>query len=226
MKKSLLALSFALFGLLAQAQFGVTAAYAIPQVRFDSDSRTTESVWQGNLEYSVNYWFRLSQKRIEFLPSLSYASFDYNTDYVGNVPSGDFNLLNLGFQLHTRIYPFDFDTDCDCPTFGKQGPALDKGLFIQLSPGVSYFRDSKLNLDDGGGPLVFRESGVLPTLGLALGLDFGVSNLVTISPIAGARYAFGDLPEADAAVYAPRNGDFWTISAGIQLGVRLDEKRY
>ncbi|MEM6878090.1 MAG: hypothetical protein AAF544_06015 [Bacteroidota bacterium] len=226
MKKSALLVSFAFLGLFLHAQFGVTVAYSIPQVTFDSEARTTENVWQGGLEYSANYWFRLSQKRIEFLPSISYASYDYDRAYSGEIDIDNFNLLSLGFQLHTRIYPFDFDTDCDCPTFGKQGPALDKGFFIQLSPGVSYFRDSKSDLGDATAPMPIRESGVLPTLGLALGLDFGVSNLVTISPIAGARYAFGDLPESQAGVFPGQNGDFWTIFAGIQLGVRLDEKRY
>ncbi|MEM6397000.1 MAG: hypothetical protein AAF741_11695 [Bacteroidota bacterium] len=227
MKKITLLIFASLIAYSLQAQFGVTAAYSIPQVKFDANNGNTDLVWDADLEFSVNYWFRLEKKRIEFLPSLSYARYQYSEGYSTIFNEGDWNLLNVGFQFHTRIYPFDFDTDCNCPTFGKQGPALDKGFFVQISPGLSYFRDRTTPLDDGGDQSPLTEDGFLPTLGLAIGLDFGLSNLVTLTPIAGARYAFGDLPESQPnALAATRNGDFWNLFAGLSLGVRLDEKRY
>ena len=208
-----------------QAQFGVSTVYTVPQTSFADGS--VEDFLDDGLEFSVNYWFRLKEKRVEFLPSLSYAKYDYSEDVtmgeVRNVPA---SFREIGFQFHTRVYPFDFGTDCDCPTFGKQAPALEKGFFIQISPGVSWLEDvNSTGLADQ--ETEQQSSSISPTIGAAIGLDFGLSNLITLSPIAGIRYSIGDAPNAiEHNPAAATNDTFSKFFAGLHLGIRLDEKRY
>ncbi len=218
---SILTFSF----LIVQAQFGIAAVFTAPQTSFADGN--FEDFLDDGLEFSANYWFRLKEKRIEFLPTVSYAKYNYtDLSLQGEEPIFPASYQEIGFQLHTRIYPFDFGTDCDCPTFGKQAPALEKGFFLQLSPGVSWLEDTN-SIAPADQALEQKASAVLPTIGLAVGLDFGLSNLVTISPIAGVRYAIGDAPNALEYVVAPQNNDkYGKFFAGIHLGIRLDEKRY
>ncbi|MEM7574278.1 MAG: hypothetical protein AAF433_15340 [Bacteroidota bacterium] len=216
-----------LLGLLLplRAQFGISAVYTVPQVSFADGS--IENFLDDGLEFSANYWFRLKEKRVEFLPTISYVKYNYSDrEVIGQEPLFPATFREIGFQFHTRIYPFDFGTDCDCPTFGKQAPALEKGFFIQLSPGISWLEDvNSIRPPDQEDEQ--QASSFLPTIGVAVGLDFGLSNLVTLSPIAGFRYSIGDAPNAleyNSAVATDDN--YSKFFAGLHLGIRLDEKRY
>ncbi len=169
-------------------------------------------------EVAVNYWFRLPTKRVEFMPTLYYGSapFDYDNSQ---------HLHEIGFQFKTNIYLFDFVGDCDCPTFGKQGPQLQKGLFLQFSPGYTYYRTQEKGLfvPEGGEHTSF-------TLGAGVGLDIGLSNLLTLTPTIAARRGFSTYSRFNTSdfVGSPlfRETTLTTFQAGIQLSFRFDHKKY
>ena len=160
----------------------------------------------------VDYWFRLKNLRVEFLPEarLSRTVSRFDTENNGNF-SVDLNRFYFNFNTH--IYPFDFKGDCDCPTWSKEGPTLKKGLFIRLSPGAMYRSATDgVELDTPG-----YTSALRMTMGAGLGFDIGISDFLTITPLAEHRWYQGeDLQTVDAATLT---GWF----AGVRLGIRLDD---
>ncbi|THH41606.1 autotransporter domain-containing protein [Neolewinella litorea] len=163
-------------------------------------------------EVALNYWFRLPKQRIEFLPTVYYALNESTQDWK-----------TYGFQFKTNIYVFDLATDCDCPTFGKQGPQLEKGFFLQVAPGIS--RHTLATLDGA-----YSGSSTTASLAGGIGLDFGLSNLLTITPLAGVRYHFSDfdgvdIPDAEGGA-ATSESRLLTYQLGIQATFRLDKRRY
>ncbi len=193
------------------AQFGVTIGGVTGNVASQNISRQLDL----SPEIAVNYWFRLKNKRIEFQPTV----------YGALVSSADNDAFTeLGLQFKTNFYLFDLGGDCDCPTFGKQGPNLQKGFFIQLSPGIAYY-DISLP-----GPM-YEETAVGLTLGAALGLDFGINNLVTITPQAGIRKGFATvgqnvITDGDGMILRSDNMTPLVFHFGLQVSFRLDHKRY
>lgn len=203
------------------AQFGLSAYYndAGPAVLFLTDENGTEQeVFPENVyEFGIDYWFRLKNVRVEFLPGLSFAS-NQLTPEAGPFQSRELAVRQYNAFFQTRIYPFDFYGDCDCPTFSKQGPALARGLFINAGPIVSsqQFRIP----DEGGSDYRVTRAGILA----GLGFDIGLSDLLTLSPQAGIRTYFGD---PDSGVPGQQDGSSRRSSlryfAGIRLGLRLDQ---
>ena len=203
-----------LLGQTLTAQFGVTSFYNFNDLRTRNlpDMTRDEVVdYENSLEVAAHYWFRLPKQRVEFQPTVYYASQLSDRPLATN---------EFGFQFKTNVYLFDLGTDCNCPTFGKQGPQLQKGLFLQLSPGVAFHQF------DG------QERATLFTLGGGVGIDFGVSNLVTLTPIAAARYGVSNLPTG--LIYTDENNvvlegvktNLLTFQLGLQATFRLDKRHY
>jgi hypothetical protein len=125
----------------------------------------------------LDYWFRLKDQRIEFHPELSYRQNEK-----------DYTFKMYGFHVNTNFYFLDFFDDCMCPTFGKKDPIFKKGLFFQLSPGISYMTMEVLNgASDVAGP----EEKWIFDVGAGFGLDIGLSNYVTVTPQIKMRYSPG-----------------------------------
>lgn len=201
------------------AQFGVSSYYNLNQTRTEDFTTQTGLFFadmDNGAEVAVHYWFRLKNQRIEFSPTIYYAT--------AETVEAESNFNEYGFQFKTNIYPFDFTGDCDCPTFGKQGPALQKGLFLQLSPGYSRYSFAWQ-------PEADRENSGGFSLGAGIGIDFGVSNFLTISPFAGLRYGFASYNEINVndVVNAPpiiKSAKLTTIQLGLTATFRFDGKRY
>lgn len=213
---------FLLFGLPAYAQLGVQATANFNQASDGSINyfgTGEKPQFEVGSEVALNYWFRLPKQRIEFLPTVYYAK--------SGVEGNEASLAEYGAQMKVNVYPFDFLGDCDCPTFGKQGPQLQKGFFLQLSAGYAFY-----DLDFGpANELANQENGSGATFGGAVGLDFGLSNLVTLTPIAGVR--FGTSPYDDTEFFgvngAPIEGErskITTFQAGLLVSFRFDHKKY
>lgn len=203
-----------LFTVTGRSQVGVVATYNINNVNKEINDIANAIPYENGFEGGINYWFRLTKKRIEFFPTLYYAS-----------SRGSYDWTELGFQFKTNFYLFDFGTDCDCPTFGKQGPQLQKGFFVQLSPGVAYHR---LNLPGG----IPDQNNFVPTIGGAVGVDIGVSNLLTVTPLVGVRHTLGSIIDFE---YTDGNGNLFdvedrqrltSVQLGLQATFRFDKKRY
>ncbi len=212
-------------GLSVQAQLGVqaTANFNSSSAVFVAGLGEADIVeFDTGAEFAVNYWFRLPKQRVEFLPTLYYAQ---SSDDWSN-PDNNIYLKEFGAQFKTNIYPFDFLGDCDCPTFGKQGPQLQKGLFLQLAGGYSFYRSDQ---DFEVATQVIEGSGF--TFGGGIGLDIGISNLVTITPIASVRVGTGTYQQL---LFTDVNGQeietsgpkLTTFQLGILTSFRFDHKRY
>ncbi|MCU0347532.1 MAG: autotransporter outer membrane beta-barrel domain-containing protein [Saprospiraceae bacterium] len=125
----------------------------------------------------LDYWFRLKKRRIEFAPELSFSKFSFENE------TGKLNHAQAALFFNTAFYVFDLKSDCNCPTFSKDGNLFSKGFFLEIAPGFSLikneteqerdfetFKNEESNLSFGGS--------------LGAGIDFGFSDIFTLTPIA------------------------------------------
>ncbi|MCC6723161.1 MAG: hypothetical protein IT258_01535 [Saprospiraceae bacterium] len=132
--------------------------------------------WQAGLDY----WFRLKKRRIEFMPELAFSR------YVYSIQTSKMDLKQVGFHFNTAFYIFDLASDCNCPTFSKDGNMFGKGFFIELSPGLVYM-NNKVEGEFLFEPFYTKNSWA-PGGSIGAGLDLGFSDLFTITPIARLHY--------------------------------------
>jgi hypothetical protein len=233
MQKLLLSLSLSLaVATGAFAQFGVSGYYTHTGFSGDYAGVYLNRGWDearptDGYRLALDYWFRLKKPRVEFLPTLSYTK---GTTF--ELSDEDTTLGRLGYQhfsffLNTNIYLFDLAGDCGCPTFSKGGPALQKGLFLQVGPGVTYERRQTTALDADGPLISGSSSSTHWGLQAGLGLDIGISDLITLTPLVGLRYypsgpTLYDIPRQPEAMNLdePRT---WQYFGGLRLGFRLDD---
>lgn len=200
------------------AQFGITTAMNFPTTQDQTtDFNTLESEkFFPSPEVALNYWFRLPNQRIEFLPTAYWTRNRVDPEF-GN-PS--FN--EYGAQMKVNVYPFDFLGDCGCPTFGKQGSQLQKGFYVQLAGGYAWY--DAISPGDPG-----PQSGL--TYGGGIGLDIGLSNFLTLTPQFNVRRATQPYLTLSAVDGGGNTLDddayrLLTYQAGLQLTFRLDHDRY
>ena len=205
-------------------QFGVKGAFSTfstPDWVLSNSNSTISNdreLLQDGWSVGIDYWFRLKNYRLEFTPELNLSNTSTTID--GNQFSTQF----YSFFFNANIYPFDFSNDCDCPTFSKQGPTLEKGFFLQLSPGVSYL-DQSITTNE----LESSTNDISISIGLGVGYDIGVSDLVTITPTLKVRYfpaANWDITEANLEAISSFEQEtaITQLSAGLRIGIRLDDQ--
>lgn len=219
---------------LLNAQFGVNAGYQVNQIEgWELTTNGLNNDITGNgLSFGVDYWFRLKNQRIEFLPEFNYSSFEIvsfeNNELIDNI---DFKIDFFSFYFNTNIYPLDFLGDCDCPTFSKQNDFFKKGFFIQISPGLTLPNFQYTNNQES------QTGDLQANIGLGLGLDIGLNDLVTLTPMIKARYqpnvqwnaTFPDPnaisnPDVNAPIIVNPEANIWQYFAGLRLGIRLDSR--
>ncbi len=212
------------------SQVGVNAAY-----RWNTADEWVEQSpgGQDRLElladgYSVglDYWFRLKNVRVEFLPELNYGRYEQSF-----ADGRETNLQALSFFFNTNFYLFDLLSDCDCPTFSKQDDLFKKGFFVQVSPGLSYLMQQGQAFTAEAQPFSFEDNAVAFSIGAAIGLDLGLSDLLTLTPLAGLRY----YPAADWSnlneftggnpnrEIADTQSSILQYYAGLRVGLRFAE---
>ena len=117
---------------LSYAQIGIRAKYDINKFKEADKALSscfeTDDIFSSGFELGVDYWFRLEKRRVEFMPEIYFAH--SNTAITDDVFES-MNLNRIGFNLNVHLYPLDFEEDCDCPTFSKEGPGIQKGFFFQ-----------------------------------------------------------------------------------------------
>ncbi|MCB0601936.1 MAG: hypothetical protein KDC28_11935 [Saprospiraceae bacterium] len=130
---------------------------------------------QGNEQaVGLSWWLRLQKQRLEFHPEIYLAQSHTvrATELGGTVPVEEKSGINLGIRLPAQAYFMDWDSDCMCPTFSKQGLWLKKGIFAWAAPGMEFIPHlPSLTLEGGAG------------------LDIGLGNIFTLVPMIGYRYA-------------------------------------
>ena len=144
----------------------------------DLNNSTTYDLPGNSYFVSLNYEISLKNYRIAIVPEIGGALFK---NEIIDLPT--FINKTLRFQLNTHIYFLDFKGDCNCPTFSKKGNPLKKGLFLNVSPGVSYFANTVETL-----PSNITDNLIKPNIGAGLGYDIGVNENITITTFANAYY--------------------------------------
>ncbi|MEP6795227.1 MAG: hypothetical protein ABJB16_12930 [Saprospiraceae bacterium] len=184
-------------------------------------SKTLDSVniSQDGLHASIEYNFRLKQKRIEFRPGLGYRFTLGGAEHEAKIRSID-------FDMNTAVYPFDFPGDCHCPTFSKSGKLFKKGFFIELNPGVGLQSLTRQRGDPDHPPKeLSTDSHIQWKIGGSVGLDIGLSDAFTLTPLLSMTYLtpseWGGL-KRDGTVGNLK--DYSYYSAGIRLTKNHDDK--
>lgn len=198
------------------AQIGINSRYIFGK----SDLLDQVSINQNGQHTSIEYNFRLKQKRVEFRPGIGYRS-----TFAGNNWDGHLNGMDVDFGV--AVYPFDFGGDCNCPTFSKQGNLIKKGFFIEVIPGASYQGITRLRMEpDDPSRLPINSKNLIYKMGATVGLDIGISEHFTLTPLVGAT-------QLTAAVWEGllKNGssanlkDYLYYTAGLRLTYSADDNK-
>ena len=207
---------------MSSAQFGVSARYTQNSVEnwnnvYQSFSNDETKLFESGLEYGVNYWFRLKNYRVEFLPEISYASSKADNLNAGIVSSH--RLTSYNFNFNVQIYALDFEGDCNCPTWSKDGDLIKKGFYWLLSPGISkHSISTNVTTED----LLIEDTSITSMrLGAGLGLDIGIADFLTISPFALYSINFGNNWENQANEYGGIPAENTSSLNQLHFGMRL-----
>jgi opacity protein-like surface antigen len=217
MKNMLLLSLIFIFSQHTDAQVGLNVGVKMMNAAKWTDFLNTENQSNsGNyngFHIGVDYWFRLKEKRIEFFPEVSYEKYSQDFGLIKD------DISTFNFYLNTNFYLFDFEGDCNCPTFSKGGDFFEKGFFIQVSPGISYFRlsaNSEIN--------EVSDSDSSFGIGLGAGLDIGISDFLTITPI--VKYTWlPNVSRDELATFSDEDLDASVSQfyGGIRIGIRWTE---
>lgn len=173
-----------------------------------------DRVFSSSVSVSLDYWFRLRDQRIEFYPYISYHQASTDLAFA-NV---DLGLRQIGGGVNAHFYVLDLLDDCDCPTFSKQGTFLKKGFFLLAGVGAD-FSTKAVNGD-------FRDGNFDATFQGGLGLDIGVTDIITLTPILRYKY-YPDISWHELAPVFGLEANNVSTSAGqlgigLRVGIRLD----
>ncbi|MDQ3017596.1 MAG: hypothetical protein M3R25_12880 [Bacteroidota bacterium] len=204
------------FPCLCFCQLGINSRYLIGQSRI----LDTVGMSQNGVHTSIEYHMRLKQKRLEFRPGLGYR-------FTFNSPDLNGNLTSYDFDFGTAIYPFDFAGDCNCPTFSKQGTLVKKGFFFELIPGAAYQILKRVRSEPNDpSKLPIRSKNLVWKLGGAAGLDIGLSERYTVTPMLSATYLSSSEWEGlNADGSSGKLDDFVYLGAGLRLSYNADDNR-
>lgn len=180
----------------------------------NSASEWNSSLVQNANSFGIDYWARLNNYRVEFLPEINYAS------YTASDPKAAFDARFISIFANVQIYPFDLQGDCNCPTFSKSNPIFKKGFFFKISPGYSYF-----NLASGN---AYSSEDYAFSIAGGMGIDMGFSEVITLSPSISYRY-FPEIEAAGVSAFLsdetiPDKTSLSQIFASVRLGIRFDYK--
>jgi hypothetical protein len=185
MKKTTTLLFFTILALGLSAQIGINVGQRFNdaidwQIEGNGVSRT--ALLGDGFSVGIDYWIPMKTYRVDFMPEVNYTQLEDIT-VVG--PGSTFKQQWMSLFINTNFYLFDLEGDCDCPTFSKSGNFFSKGFFIQASPGISYL-DQSIEFGD----TTYESEVFAPSLGVGIGLDLGISDLITITPLVTYRYFF------------------------------------
>ena len=210
------------------AQVSVNAAYAALSASKWNDLVGDDLFPGSGYKLGIDYWFKLKNKRIEFTPELTYSQFTKSRG--NNDVKQTLDARFIGFHFITNIYPMVFGNDCICPTFNYVGSFIVKGFFVQVSPGIDFFRGQYKNKAT---EQYEENTSSIFNIGIGVGIDIGVLPIVTLTPFASYRYYLEtnwevladnfstvDPTPEDAAADNPNQ-----FHIGLKLGFRFDELR-
>ena len=200
---------------LADAQIGIGMYYSQTYSSGFQEEGSDQDLFTNELIFGVDYWIRLKNLRIEFLPSFTYG---VSKDNLGSDQSLEVTLNSWSLLLRSNIYFLDFFNDCQCPTFSKQNQFVKKGMHAQIGLGYNEITFDPQDESDFQNMLIQ----------LGLGLDIGISNFITLTPYLVASHHLPLYDKADKVtiVILPTAENRGSFIAGVRLGVRWDTKNF
>lgn len=218
----ILATCLFLIGLISYSQYGVNIRYFSNDFKGWSDVATENSggpIWNNNIEYAVDYWFRPEEIRTEYYVEGTFSS--ANTTQSTVTQCCEYDLNSVGVAIRSHVYVFDFQGDCDCPTFKKEGGFLKKGFFLQYGAGAALWLKS---IDVGA-----NHNNVAIDLNAGAGFDIGISDLLTITPYTSYHYlpnvnydGFAESQPFPVGSDVADNTSVTRLRFGIRVGFRPD----
>lgn len=208
------------FSSLVLGQIGISAKYLNSNTRdwknVITNTTGSENFLDTGLEFGINYWFRLKNHRIEFLPEIVYSKRSQD-DFALSQSYFSAKMNSIGINTNIQIYPLDFSNDCNCPTFSKDGNLISKGFYWLISPGLAQTSKEMVVLrSDVTGvstETIKSDNNIVAHIGLGAGLDIGIADLFTISPFAIYDFSFGHKWE--------ELGNIKTSITSLNFGLRL-----
>ncbi len=197
----------------AQIELG-PSLYSVPQDIPDYQIDNTVHYGLG-----PSYWFRLKHRRVEFSPTFLVL---YNE---ANSISNAISLQEIQFKLAIPIhfYPMDFNDDCNCPTFNKQGQFFKKGFHFILNPA---FMQSNQQYKTNSGKV--KNSEYAFVLGAGAGIDVGLNKSWTFSPSIQISKSFNEpfLLNPEPEPSKTLNVQRWSAELGLRFLWYARNRRY
>ncbi len=173
---TLLSFSFLTTTLSAQLQGGLSGNYFLQSIpEWESaifGNRSNERLL--NKGYGAELDFKVAgfeNYRVQF--HINAQRNQFRSDWGNRALKLDQNVLSLT----SKIFILSLEADCDCPTFSRDAGILEKGFFVEISPGISTF-NGKIEDDF----IISEDKGTAFKLGIGMGLEIGFNDYVTISP--------------------------------------------
>ena len=240
MRYSFTALLLCICFISSQAQFSLQYKHSINNTEWQNTHSELADigidVFSNNPEVTLAYWFKLKNKRVEFQPGISFAWNHENANVIDG-SNYDYKWNSYYLDVPVHFYLLDFEGDCNCPTFSKDGSFFEKGVYVYVSPGIGY-HDIQSSLDYGNlaGGIFNVESdntAINGRIAAGVGVDIGLFDLLTISPSIGFAYGSSiqwDLinridEQVNDASTAQAMSSYTSLHPGIRLTFRPDYLR-
>lgn len=219
MNRLYLVLSICIAATHLSGQVGVKLVATLAQYKI-AETTSNEKLFTSKAGLGLDYWFRLKKYRLEILPALHFQTASEEL-VLSDQSVGNLNWSFIDFAAGFQIYPLDFKNDCQCPTFSKQGKFLKKGLFLQLAPGIGRSVLSSTTVQGT------QANDWIGFVRLGLGLDIGLSDLITWSP--SVSYQLSQSLDW-SSYFQSQTSQNLNINSGLfiaaRFGFRMDKKRY
>lgn len=200
-------------------QIGIKFVATLAQHKI-AETVSNEKLFSTKAGLGIDYWFRLKKYRLEILPAIHFQTASEKL-VLNDQSTGILNWNFIDFTPAFQIYPLDFKNDCQCPTFSKQGKFFKKGFFVQLAPGVGRSVLSSNTV------LGNKATDWIGFMRLGLGLDIGISDLITWSP--SVSYQLSQTLNW-GSFFQSQSSQNLNINSGLfiaaRFGFRMDKKRY
>lgn len=167
-------------------------------------------------QVGTQYWFRLKNKRIEFIPGIHVAA-----DIGQKTSFQKYKIVNIQAMatFPILIYPLSFTDDCNCPTFKKQGNTIKKGFHLILHPGLAF---SRRNVSHDS--VSTSGSSISPFVGGGAGLDIGINKNLTLTPfLVYVRY-FSDEILKTVEISSPIHHE--SINLGVRIRIHEAKRKF
>lgn len=175
-----------------------------------------ESIHSLGGEIGIQYWWRLKNRRVEFIPGFHIATDNGRKNSLQNY---DLTSIQAALLVPVLIYPLSFKDDCNCPTFKKQGTLIKKGLHFIVQPGLTV---NRRNIAQDS----ISTSGVTTSvvLGIGAGLDLGLNRSLTLTPFILYQTYLNDkiMKDEHTKLEAAHNN----LQAGLRIRINHSKSRF